>query len=98
MLPDPQALATALARGDRAAVERALCAMAGVRDLDGVRMRLADPAQREAVAALQRARWGRGDPAAAMAAMRAAFAQGPRWWPRPRRAPPSLLPPLYPER
>ena len=98
VLPDPQALATALARGDRAAVERALCAMAGVRDLDGVRMRLADPAQREAVAALQRARWGRGDPAAAMAAMRAAFAQGPRWWPRPRRAPPSLLPPLYPER
>ena len=98
VLPDPQAFATALARGDRAAVERALCALAGVRDLDGVRMRLADPAQRDAVAALQRARWGRGDPAAAMAAMRAAFAQGPRWWPRPRRAPPSLLPPLYPER
>ena len=98
VLPDPQALATALARGDRAAVERALCALAGARDLDGVRARLVDPAQRDAVAALQRARWGRGDPAAAMVAMRAAFAQGPRWWPRPRRAPPSLLPPLYPER
>lgn len=98
VLPDPHALATALARGDRGAVERVLCALAGVRDLDGVRVRLADPTQREAVAALQRARWGRGDAAAAMAAMRAAFAQGPRWWPRPPRAPPSVLPPLYPER
>ncbi|MBW8851392.1 MAG: BatD family protein [Xanthomonadales bacterium] len=96
--PDPRMLATALARGDRAAIERVLCGLAPARDLDGVRARLADPAQRAAVEALQRARWGDGDPAAAMAAMRAAFAQGPRWWPRPSRRPPSLLPPLYPER
>lgn len=98
VLPDARTLANALARGDRAAIERALCALAPARDLDGVRARLADPAQRAAVEALQRARWGDGDPAAAMAAMRAAFAQGPRWRPRPRRPAPSLLPPLYPER
>lgn len=98
VLPDARMLANALARGDRAAIERVLCALAPARDLDGVRARLADPAQRAAVEALQRARWGDGDPAAAMAAMRTAFAQGPRWWPRPPRRAPSLLPPLYPER
>jgi len=98
VLPDVRMLANALARGDRAAIERVLCALAPARDLDGVCARLADPAQRAAVEALQRARWGDGDPAAAMAAMRAAFAQGPRWRPRAPRRAPSLLPPLYPER
>jgi hypothetical protein len=98
----PQDLQTwirALQRGDRAEIARVLRAMATppASDLDEVRARLVDPAQRDAVTALQRARWGRGDPAAAIAAMRAAFAQGPRWRASSvRLAPPTPLPPLYP--
>lgn len=96
--PDAQAWARVLARGDRGEIARMLCAMAPtpVSDLDAVRPQLDDPAQRAAVASLQRARWGRGDAAAAVAAMRSAFAAGPRW----RRAPASIAPgplaPLYP--
>lgn len=97
---DPQRLASALARGDLGAIVQALCAapapVAG--DLDAVRARLADPAQRAAVDALQRARWGDGDNAATLAALRTAFASGPRWRTSAARAEPVLLPPLYPER
>ncbi|MBK9669997.1 MAG: hypothetical protein IPO74_08725 [Thermomonas sp.] len=64
-------------------------------DLDGVRARLDDTAQREAIERLQAARWGDGDAAVALVALRGAFAQGPRWRMR-GRAPSSLLPPLYP--
>ena len=46
---------------------------------------------------LQAARWGDGDAASALAALRAAFAKGPRWR-KPTKASTSLLPPLYPER
>ena len=96
---DAKAWANALARGNVAEIARMLCAMAtpAVADLDAVRTRLADPAQRAAVDALQRARWGDGDTAAAVAAMRAAFAAGPRWRTTAAPTAPVLLPPLYPE-
>lgn len=97
---DPQRLMRALARNDLAAIVQALCAAPApvAADLDAVRARLADPAQRAAVDALQRARWGDGDNAATLAALRTAFASGPRWRTSAARAEPVLLPPLYPER
>ncbi|MBL0228817.1 BatD family protein [Thermomonas sp.] len=90
-------LAEALRQGELSAIARALSGEAGVRgdDLDGVRARLDDTAQREAIERLQAARWGDGDAAVALVALRGAFAQGPRWRMR-GRAPSSLLPPLYP--
>jgi hypothetical protein len=96
--PDAQAWARTLARGDRGDIARMLCAMASppAADLDEVRERLADPSQRAAVRGLQRARWGLGDPAAATAAVRIAFADGPRWREREAPAAAPLLPPLYP--
>lgn len=96
---DAKAWANALARGNAAEIARMLCAMASpaVADLDAVRTRLADPAQRAAVDALQRARWGDGDTAAAVAAVRAAFTAGPRWRMAAAPSAPVLLPPLYPE-
>lgn len=97
---DPQRLMRALARNDLAAIVQALCAapVPVAADLDAVRARLADPAQRAAVDALQRARWGDGDNAATLAALRTAFASGPRWRTSAARAEPVLLPPLYPQR
>lgn len=96
---DAAALRRLFAAGDLADIARTLCALAPppAPDLDRLRARLADPAQREAVVLLQRARWGRGDPNDARRALRDAFAEGPRW----RAAPPArrespLLPPLYP--
>jgi hypothetical protein len=96
--PDAQAWTRTLARGDRGEIARMLCAMASppAADLDEVRERLADPSQRAAVRGLQRARWGLGDPAAATAAVRIAFADGPRWREREIPAAAPLLPPLYP--
>lgn len=96
---DAVALRRLFAAGDLADIARTLCALATppAPDLDRLRARLADPAQREAIVLLQRARWGRGDPAEARRALRDAFAEGPRWRtaaPPPREAP--LLPPLYP--
>ncbi|WP_147652573.1 BatD family protein [Vulcaniibacterium gelatinicum] len=95
--PSPAALRHALEAGDLGAIEAALCALAAppVAGLDALQARLADPAQRAAVQALQRARWGGGDPAAARRALREAFRHGPHWQPAPRREAP-LLPPLYP--
>lgn len=97
---DPQRLALALARGDLGAIVQALCATAApaAADLDAVRARLADPAQRAAVDALQHARWGDGDGGSALAALRTAFASGPRWRTSTVHVEPVLLPPLYPER
>jgi len=96
---DAVALRRLFAAGDLADIARTLCALATppAPDLDRLRARLADPAQREAVVLLQRARWGKGDPAEARRALRDAFAEGPRWRgaaPTRREAP--LLPPLYP--
>ncbi|ALN82261.1 oxygen tolerance family protein [Lysobacter antibioticus] len=66
-------------------------------DDDALVERLADPAQREAVQALRRARWGGGDGVAARAQLRQAFAQGPSWREVEQTAA-SPLPPLYPPR
>ena len=72
-------LKSALDTGDLGDVADVLCAMAQppAGDLDAVRARLDDAAQRDAVAQLQRARWGDGDGSAARTALRAAFASGP---------------------
>lgn len=95
---DRRDLRRALDSGDFGDVADVLCAMAEppVADLDAVRERLDDAAQRDAVAALQRARWGDGDGAAARDALRAAFASGPRWRRHGRTEPEEPLPPLYP--
>lgn len=97
--PAAPALADALKQGELGGIAQALVAAAGAGadDLDAVRTRLDDAAQADAVAQLQAARWGGGDAAAALAALRSAFAGGARWRKsaRPGKA---LLPPLYPER
>ncbi|HVI58700.1 MAG TPA: BatD family protein [Luteimonas sp.] len=95
--PGHGGLKHALAAGDLGDVADALCALASppATDLDDVHARLDDAAQREAVAQLQRARWGGGDGAAARAALRSAFANGPRWRVREAVAT-EPLPPLYP--
>ncbi|GAB3104956.1 BatD family protein [Lysobacter terrae] len=85
--------------GDLGEVADTLCGMAmpPARDIDDLLARLDDATQREAVTALQGARWGHGDGVRARQALRSAFAQGPRWRAEPARGP-VLLPPLYPER
>lgn len=90
------ALAQALAKGDPEAISAALCSAADAGDLDGVRGKLGDPAQQAAVDAWQRARWGDGDLASALAALRSAFRRGPRWKSAAAKAK-ELLPPLYPK-
>jgi hypothetical protein len=90
-------LRRALDTGDLGEVADALCAMATppVRDVDALLDRLDDAAQRDAIEALQRARWGHGDGVQARQVLRSAFAKGPRW--RIETAvKPALLPPLYP--
>jgi hypothetical protein len=95
----PMLLKRALDNGDLGDVADALRAMAvpPVSDLDALKLRLADARQRDAVDALQRARWGDGDGTVARAALRAAFRHGPQWR-EPVVAQASPLPPLYPER
>lgn len=91
-------LKKALDAGTLGEVADMLCALARppAADLDAVLARLDDQAQRDAVRQLQRARWGDGDVPAARAALRAAFAGGPRWK-TTDKPDPSPLPPLYPE-
>lgn len=95
----PARLKRALDGGDLGDVADALCAMASppVADLDALKPRLADARQRDAIDALQRARWGDGDGTAARAVLRVAFKRGPQWR-EPVTAQASPLPPLYPER
>lgn len=92
-------LRRAIDRGGLDEVATLLCAMGDVPDLDGVVAGLADPGQRQAVQAMQRARWaGEGDLGQARDRLREAFRDGPRW--RSVSAPrePGELPPLYPQR
>jgi hypothetical protein len=95
--PNRDALKRALATGDFAEVAQTLCAMAQppVQELDALLARLDDPAQRNALEALQRARWGGGDGPAAREQLRRAFAHGPKWR-TVASVPFSPLPPLYP--
>ncbi|RPD84435.1 BatD family protein [Luteimonas sp. 100069] len=89
-----------LQAGEPADVEQALRALhtPPPPDLDALAALLEDPAQREALAAWQRARWAGGDLSAARQGLRSAFRAGPVW-----RDPPASsrggerLPPLYPE-
>lgn len=96
--PPPASLRDALATGDLAGIALALAREAGTDgDLDAVQARLDEPAQREAVARLQAARWGADDGAGVLPVLRAAFARGARWRVAAPAASP-LLPPLYPQR
>ncbi|HET8819655.1 MAG TPA: BatD family protein [Xanthomonadaceae bacterium] len=95
------ALRRALEGGDLADVVDAVAAMApaAARARGDWRAWLAEPSQRDAIDAIEQARWGQGDPAAARTAARDAFARGLRW--RDAQATASArepLPPLYPER
>jgi hypothetical protein len=90
-------LRKALAGGDLSEVAEALCAamQPPAPDLDVLRQALDDPRQRDAVEALQHARWGDGDVGAARTLLREAFIGGPRWR-KPDADPRPPLPPLYP--
>ncbi|TDK23272.1 protein BatD [Luteimonas aestuarii] len=66
-------------------------------DVEALAMHLDDHAQRNAIALLQRARWGDGDAAAARQALREAFRAGPAIR-VPARVAQDALPPLYPRR
>lgn len=73
-----------------------LAVMGGVDGLDAVIEKLDDPAQREALLRMQRARWGgEGDVSAARAQLREVFKAGPRWRQTAVVEKP-LLDPLYP--
>lgn len=88
-----------LQAGDLGEVADALCAMTrpAASDLDALSQRLDDAGQRHAVASLQRARWGDGDPAEARVLLRDAFADGVKL--KPTASPnDATLPPLYPRR
>ena len=90
------ALRRALDTESLADVARQLCTMAGVGRLEQVIERLDDPRQREALQALQQARWaGQGNVPVVRRQLKAAFQEGPRWSP-PASVATSGLPPLYP--
>lgn len=94
------ALRRALDTGDLGEVAEALCALATppAADLDALSARLAPGPQREAIAGLQRARWGQDGAGAAQAraAVRAAFMRGPDWLDGDDAGDDGLLPPHYP--
>ncbi|KRG87395.1 membrane protein [Stenotrophomonas daejeonensis] len=77
-------------------VAHILVGMGGVGSVDEVIARLDDPAQRQALERMQRARWGGGDDLAQVRErLREAFRGGPRW--RGAAAPEApVLAPLYP--
>lgn len=93
-----RALHRVLQTGDLGEVEQALCALAvpSASSLDALAQALDDPAQREALALLSRARWADGAPAAARQTLREAFAGGPVWRTPVAVRHTTLLPPLYP--
>jgi len=66
--------------------------------LSQVRDALANPVQRDALDALQRARWQGGDPSSACAAVAEVFAKTFVWrdGDKPARGRDADLPPLYP--
>lgn len=105
--PDARALQRnaldAARAGDAAACEHALLEWArawrpGIMRLSQVRDALANPVQRDALDALQRARWQGGDPSSACAAVAEVFAKTFVWrdGDKPARGRDADLPPLYP--
>lgn len=89
-------LRRALDAGSLDEVSQILAAMGGVDGLDAVVAKLDDPAQRDALQRMQRARWGgEGDVGAARARLREVFKAGPRWRHAAVVEKP-LLDPLYP--
>ena len=92
----PPALSVALRGENLGTIAQALVAEGG-RDLDALCAALADPTQVAALRALQAARWGDGDPQAAVRQLRTAFAGGLRRK-HAGHGTTSMLPPLYPER
>lgn len=89
-------LRRALDAGSLDEVAHILAAMGGVDGLDAVLQKLDDPAQRDALQRMQRARWGgEGDVSAARAQLREVFKAGPRWRQTTVVEKP-LLDPLYP--
>ena len=93
-------LTRALALGELDAIAFALLdAAPGPRaqHLADVALRLDDQSQSAAVQALDAARWGGGDAASALSALRKSFAQPPRWRDhRVMERGDDMLPPLYP--
>lgn len=91
-------LKAALAAGDLGDIADALCREAGLpgEDSDRLHSLLDDASQRDAIRALQAARWGGSDAGAALSALRTAFRRGVRLRTAPATSKP-LLPPLYPE-
>jgi hypothetical protein len=99
------AASEAARRGDAAACEHALLAWAQASHPDmasmaALRQALSDPVQRDALDALQRARWQGGDAAVVCSAVADAFASGFKWRNdgKPPRSGSADLPPLYPPR
>ena len=89
-------LRRALDAGSLDEVTHILTAMGGVDGLDAVVAKLDDPAQRDALQRMQRARWGgEGDVSAARGQLREVFKAGPRWR-QTTVVEKSLLDPLYP--
>ena len=83
---------------DYALLEWARASRTGITHLGQLRDALSDPAQRDALDALQRVRWQGGDPSSACGAVTEAFAKGFAWRSddRPARDRDTSLPPLYP--
>ncbi len=89
-------LRRALDAGSLDEVAHILAVMGGVDGLDAVLQKLDDPAQRDALQRMQRARWGgEGDVSAARAQLREVFKAGPRWR-KTAVVEKSPLDPLYP--
>lgn len=99
----PPSLARALASGDLRIVANTLRALSEPESasLEVLAARLADPAQRDAIDALERALWAANDDRSvrddALARLRSAFRNGPAFARAPSEAAP-VLPPLYPRR
>jgi len=93
-LPD---LRRALEQGNVDEVLQMLVIMSGTHNLDAALARLADPTQRQAIEALQRARWrSEGDLTIARTGLNHAFRNGPQWKIAAANASIDELPPLYP--
>lgn len=89
-------LRRALDAGGLEEVVLILADMAGVDGIDAVLAQLDDPAQRQALERMQRARWGgEGDVSQARARLREALRSGPRWRGGAVAGKP-VLDPLYP--